>query len=67
MAKIEIDAALCKSCEFCIQVCPQRIIRVGEVVNAKGYRYVSQFDAEKCTACRLCAVMCPEAAIEVFK
>lgn len=67
MANILIDAELCKSCQYCIDVCPQKIIRVGEHANAKGYRYVQQFNSEKCTACRLCAVMCPEAAIEVCK
>ena len=67
MAKIVIDAGLCKSCEFCIQACPQKIIQVGNVANAKGYRFVEQFNSEKCTACRLCAIMCPEAAIEVYK
>lgn len=67
MANIVIDAELCKSCEFCCDACPQKIIRVGESNNAKGYRFVEQFNSEKCTACRLCAIMCPEAAIEVFK
>lgn len=67
MAKIDVNPELCKSCGFCIAACPQKIIRVGEVVNAKGYKYVEQVDAEKCTGCRLCAIMCPEAAIEVYK
>ena len=67
MAKILIDAELCKSCQLCIDVCPQKIIRTGEVTNAKGYRFVEQFDELRCTGCRLCAIMCPEAAIEVYK
>ena len=67
MAKIEIHAELCKSCRFCINGCPQKIIRTGKAVNAKGYKYAEQFDAGKCTGCRLCAIMCPEAAIEVYK
>lgn len=67
MANIVINAELCKSCRYCIDACPQKIIRVGEASNAKGYRFVEQFSAEKCTACRLCAVVCPDAAIEVFK
>ncbi len=36
MAKIDVNPELCKSCGFCIAACPQKIIRVGEVVNAKG-------------------------------
>lgn len=67
MAKIVVDGQLCKSCRFCIAACPQKIIRVGAVSNAKGYKYVEQIKEEKCTACKLCAVMCPESAIEVQK
>lgn len=67
MATIVIDAELCKGCRYCIGACPQKIIRVGEKANAKGYRFVEQFDSNKCTACRLCAIVCPEAAIEVYK
>ena len=67
MAKIVVRADLCKSCRYCIDVCPMKIIRVGDNVNDKGYRFVEQCDAEKCTGCRLCATMCPEAAVEVFK
>ena len=67
MAKIVIVGELCKSCGYCIAVCPQKIIRVGERTNSKGYRFVEQFDAEKCTGCKLCAIMCPDAAIEVYK
>lgn len=67
MAKIVVDTELCKSCRYCINACPLKLIRVGDKTNGKGYKYVEQFDAEKCTGCRLCAVMCPEAAIEVYK
>jgi len=67
MAKIEVNAELCKSCRFCIGACPQKIIRVGNATNSKGYRYVEQFDEEKCTGCKLCAIICPDSAIEVYK
>lgn len=67
MAKIEIDAELCKSCKFCIVACPKKIIRAGIHSNGKGYKYVEQFDADKCTGCKLCGIVCPESAIEVYK
>jgi 2-oxoglutarate ferredoxin oxidoreductase subunit delta len=67
MPKIKVSAELCKSCQFCINVCPKKIIKVGETSNAKGYRFVEQFDEEKCTGCKLCAVVCPDSAIEVYK
>ncbi len=67
MAKITVNGELCKSCKYCIAACPQKIVRVGDGSNSKGYKYVEQTDADKCTACKLCAIVCPEAAIEVYK
>lgn len=67
MANITINSELCKSCKYCIGACLQKIVRVSDCSNAKGYRYVEQFAVEKCTGCRLCAIVCREAAIEVYK
>ena len=67
MAKIEIDAELCKGCKLCIAVCPQKIIVVGDKINSKGYSYMKQTDDKSCTACKLCAIMCPDSAITVLK
>ena len=67
MAHIVVDMDLCKGCRLCLSTCPKKILRIGEVSNAKGYKVMEQFDAEKCTACKMCAIMCPECAIEVFK
>ena len=67
MANILVDKELCKSCLFCIRACPQKIIRVGDCLNAKGYKVVEQFEDDKCTACKLCGIVCPESAIEVYK
>ena len=65
--KIEIDKELCKSCLYCINTCPLKILRISEHVNVKGYQYAEQIDPEKCTGCAMCATMCPEAAIEVWR
>ena len=67
MARIAVFAELCKGCRYCIGACPQKIIRVGDDTNAKGYRFVGQIDADKCTGCKLCGIVCPDAAIEVYK
>lgn len=67
MAKIVVDKELCKSCNFCVIACPQKILKIGEELNGKGYKVAEQFDEEKCTACKLCAIACPESAIEVYK
>ena len=67
MARIEIFAELCKGCRYCVDACPQKIIRAGNTTNSKGYKYVEQFSADKCTGCRMCGIVCPDAAIEVYK
>jgi 2-oxoglutarate ferredoxin oxidoreductase subunit delta len=64
--KITIDQGLCKSCELCITVCPEKAIRIAEVFNHRGY-HPAEFIVETCKGCSLCAVMCPEVAIEVYR
>jgi 2-oxoglutarate ferredoxin oxidoreductase subunit delta len=64
--KITIDQGLCKSCELCITVCPDKAIRIAETFNQKGY-HPAEFFRETCKGCSLCAVMCPEVAIEVYR
>lgn len=64
--KITIDQGLCKSCELCITVCPEKAIRIAEIFNHRGY-HPAEFIVETCKGCSLCAVMCPEVAIEVYR
>lgn len=65
--KIEINAEACKSCRYCVQTCPGKVLSVGEKVNSFGYLYVVCADPEACTGCALCAQICPDAAIEVWR
>ena len=67
MPKIVVDKDLCKSCSFCVIACPKNILKIGEEINAKGYKIAEQFEVEECTGCRVCGVACPESAIEVYK
>ncbi len=67
MAKVEILTEICKSCRFCISVCPKDVLNVTSEVNLKGYQYVVAVNPEACIGCALCATMCPDAAIEVYK
>ena len=67
--KIVIDTEMCKGCLYCVEACPNDLIKEATTLNGKGY-YPAEIDASKdggCTACTLCAVSCPEAAIEVYR
>jgi 2-oxoglutarate ferredoxin oxidoreductase subunit delta len=63
---ITIDKALCKACELCISVCPDKAIQLSEGINYKGY-HPAEFINERCKGCALCALVCPEVAIEVYR
>lgn len=63
MAMLEISAERCKSCGFCIQVCPRKALALGEKINSKGYHYVVLDKPEQCVMCMMCAQMCPDVAI----
>ena len=67
MPKTVIDVERCKGCGYCVEACPQKILRLAEVFNSMGYHPVECFDPEKCKGCAFCAMMCPDTAIEVFK
>jgi NAD-dependent dihydropyrimidine dehydrogenase PreA subunit len=55
----------CKSCEFCIEFCPQGILEISDDFNAKGYHLPKVVDEANCIACRLCELICPEFAIHI--
>ncbi len=67
--KIIIDIEICKGCLYCVEACPNGIIKAADRLNTKGY-YPADFNPSEdngCTACTLCAISCPEAAIEVYR
>ena len=69
MAHIVIDENKCKSCYLCVDVCPNRLIKVCNKIGKMG-EYIVEFKDEnkKCTACAQCAMVCPDIAITgVFK
>ena len=63
--KLVIDKEKCKGCRLCIEVCPGKVLAIGEAVNRKGERYVVVKNRDKCTLCGLCALVCPDCAIEI--
>ena len=67
-AYIVIDVERCKSCRYCIVVCPVNIIGIAKNVNQIGANPVEVIagKASLCSGCGACALMCPDAAISVF-
>lgn len=57
--RLEITGEWCKSCDICVEFCPERCLRL----NAE--RIVELTDPAKCTGCRLCEWLCPDFAIRV--
>ena len=64
--RITILEEQCKSCGFCVNACPKKVLRISEKINAKGHRPVEQFK-EGCVGCAACALTCPDMIIEVYR
>ena len=67
MAEVRIDKERCKSCGFCVEVCPQGVLQMSEGLNARGVHFAVMTDGAECTGCMHCAIMCPDVAIEVYR
>ncbi len=62
-----IDSKLCKGCELCVSVCPQKVLSMSEDTNEMGVPFACYDDSGICTACTFCALICPEYAIQIFR
>lgn len=66
MAKMTVNENVCKGCNLCVSVCPQKIIVLAKNrLNAKGYSPAEVLEMEKCTGCAMCGIICPDSAITV--
>ena len=55
----------CKSCSRCVAACPKGVLKIGEKLNARGYKY-AVYSGDGCTGCANCFYTCPEPnAVEV--
>ncbi len=64
--RIEVLEEKCKSCGLCVDACPNKVLKISDRINSKGYRPVEQYK-DGCVACKMCAMMCPDVAIEVYR
>lgn len=65
---VHINTERCKGCELCVHACPQHVLHLSSVHNARGYNPV-QLDesAAHCTGCAICALVCPDLVFTVFR
>ena len=64
--RIEVLEEKCKSCGLCVDACPNKVLKIPDRINSKGYRPAEQYK-DGCVACKMCAMMCPDVAIEVYR
>ena len=67
MFKVVVITDRCKGCGICVELCPNKVLDIGEHVNSRGYRYVVVKAQDRCVGCRKCELMCPDLAIYVGK
>ena len=62
---VEVDAALCKDCGYCKQVCGLDVFKRSDDFNASGYRPYVAANVDNCIGCLRCLYICPDFAISV--
>lgn len=64
---VEVDAALCKDCGYCKEVCTLGVFAQSDVFNPSGYQPMVAANTERCMGCLNCLYICPDFAIEIKK
>ena len=63
--EVRVDAALCKDCGYCKEVCALDVFARSDDFNAGGYRPYVAATAERCIGCLRCLYICPDFAISI--
>jgi 2-oxoglutarate ferredoxin oxidoreductase subunit delta len=63
--KIHIIKERCKGCQFCIEFCPKKVLKLSDTFNQRGYHFPEIVDERSCVCYKLCEHICPEFAIYV--
>jgi len=65
--QVSIIVERCKSCGFCVEFCPTKVLALSSAFNSKGYHPPHVIAPEKCSGCDLCGMYCPDFAIYAHK
>jgi Pyruvate/2-oxoacid:ferredoxin oxidoreductase delta subunit len=61
----EVDKAICKGCQTCVERCPFEAVEMVKISEAKKLK--AQIKPEKCFGCGVCAVGCDSEAIKLIE
>ncbi len=62
---VQVDAARCKDCGYCEEVCGLDVFTRSDEFNSGGYRPYVAAKVENCVGCLRCLYICPDFAIAV--
>ncbi|RKY75305.1 4Fe-4S ferredoxin [candidate division KSB1 bacterium] len=65
--KVVIIEERCKGCGFCVEYCPNDVLKLSDKFNSKGYHPPVAINPESCVNCGFCRMICPEFAIYTFE
>jgi len=65
--EIHIIDDRCKGCSFCIEFCPNGVLKLSTGFNKKGYHPPIVVQIDKCAFDGLCQSVCPDSAIFITR
>ena len=65
--EIHIIDDRCKGCSFCIEFCPNGVLKLSTGFNKKGYHPPIVVQIYKCAFDGLCQSVCPDSAIFITR
>ena len=60
---VRIIVERCKGCGFCVEYCPEGVLKLDHAYNKKGYHPPVVIEGKECVMCRLCELLCPDFSI----
>ncbi len=67
IGEIHIIDDRCKGCGFCIEFCPNGVLKFSTGFNKKGYHPPIVVQIEQCAFDGLCQSVCPDSAIFIAR